>query len=107
MAWKIVSKLKGSLLKTKQKKKPWVLGVLNLISCVIMLGAFWVGCSVAIGYQSVILPFLAFALPFMILAILNLVGGVFVLKGKRSIYGTIGLILFPFGIIYFMVMAAV
>ena len=106
MAWKIVSKLKGSLLKIKQKKKPMVLGVLNLISCVIMLGAFWVECSIAIGYQSVILPFLAFALPFMIIAILNLVGGVFVFKGKNQIYGTIGLILFPLGVIYFMVMAA-
>ena len=106
MAWKIVSELKGSLLKTKEKKKPWVLGVLNLISCVIMLGAFWVGCSVAIGYQSVILPFLAFALPFMIIAILNLVGGVFVFRGENQIYGTIGLILFPLGVIYFMVMSA-
>jgi hypothetical protein len=42
----------------------------------------------------------------MIIAILNLVGGVFVFKGKNQIYGTIGLILFPLGVIYFLVMAA-
>jgi hypothetical protein len=93
-------------LKTKQKIPRWILGVLNLIFGLIMSGAFLVGYSVATGYQSILLPFLAFALPFMLIAILNLFGGILVLKGKNQIYGIIGLVLFPLGVLYLMIMAA-
>ena len=95
-----------SSLETKQKKTPWVLAVINFLICLIMLGAFVVGVSVAIGYHSVFLPFLAFALPFLIIAALNLIGGIFTLKGKNPIIGIFGLILFPIAVVYFMVLSA-
>jgi len=41
------------------------------------------------------------------IAILNLIiDGVFALKDKKQIDGTIGLILFPVGVVYFLVMSA-
>jgi hypothetical protein len=71
-----------------------------------MFAAFFFMYGIASDYETV-WPFFAYALPFMMIAILNLVGAVFALTGKNQIYGTIGLILFPVGVVYFMVLSAV
>ena len=94
-----------SLAKTEQKKTPWILGVLNLIACAIMFAAFYFMYGIASDYDTV-WPFFAYTLPFLVIAILNLVGGVFILKGKNQIYGAIGVILIPVGVVYFLVLAA-
>ena len=94
-------------MRVEQKKPQWVLGVLNLISCIIMSGASFVGYNVAMGYHSALLPFFSYALPFGVIAIFNLIAVVYALKGKHQVLGFTGLGLFFVGIVYFMIMAAV
>jgi drug/metabolite transporter (DMT)-like permease len=92
-------------MKSELKKTFRVLGVFDLIACVLMFAAFFFMYGIASDYETV-WPFFAYALPFMVIAILLLISGVFTLKDKNQIWGFAGVMLFLVGVLYFVIMAA-
>jgi len=88
----------------ERNRRSLALGVLNLIACVIMAAAFAFQYMVAKGYET-ITPFLTYALPFLVIAILDLVGGIFTLKGENRVWAITGLVISAIGLFYFLVLA--
>ena len=65
-------------------------GGLTLIASVLMLAAFFFMYGIASNYETV-WPFFAYALPFMVIAILISIFGIFTLKGENQEWGLAGL----------------
>jgi hypothetical protein len=88
----------------ERNKSRLVVGVLNLIACVIMLAIFALQFSIALGYQT-ILPFFTYALPFLAIAIFDLIIGILALKGKNIVWMGTGFIVSAIGLLYFLILA--
>jgi hypothetical protein len=89
---------------TKERKKSrLVIGISNLITCVIMSAIFVLQFSIALGYRT-ILPIFTYALPFLAIATLDLIIGIFALKGKDIVWWGTGFALSIMGLIYFLIL---
>jgi hypothetical protein len=87
----------------EQNRRSLTLGVLNLVACVLMATAFAFQYNIEKGYETVT-PFLTYALPFLVIAILDLVGGIFALEGKNRAWAITGFVLSTIGLVYFLVL---
>jgi hypothetical protein len=77
------------------------LGILNLIACVCMLVLLLIMC----GWARSALVVFTWGLPFIIAAILALIGGIYSLRGKRLAWAISGLITAVAVGFYFFVIA--